>query len=828
MINCETCLINFIEKFLPPMSKLLITEEPYKKPATLVADLDGDGTLEITAAYKLRGECYAIIIKKYNNVWRVAANIKGNGYNINYLNAAHIVDKKTNNLVIGWQMGGIFAELNILQWTSKGFENIVKGDMSYSKIEVQDMLGEKGKDGKAEIALWKHDTGEAYYIEVLRWDNGRFSPALDVYPYYFKKVALFYEQRVKELPDAAFYWYYLADAQLKAEMPEKALSSVHMAMKLVMKFNYEYPSQDDLIKLEKEVLNKLQSRAIKLFPASIITTNGVKWGFINNKGDFEIEPKYSNAYSFQDNGLAIIQENNLYGVIDQSGKYVVQPKYDTINQFSERRAAVVDKNGFKVIDEKGNELIEKSYVFIGSYNEGRVLAARTGAQGEWLYGYLGIQGNEVIPLNYKSASDFKDGKALVMINEGEYGLININGQILQRYKYAFVGNLGDGLLAFKQDDNGKIGFIDEDGKVVIQPRYTGTQPFSGGRAVVNTAEDYNNTYGLIDKKGNFIIKPQYNDVNLLGEDRVAVGVVINKENPRIGSKYSVADIDGKFLTDFIYYGVLNYDNGFASAYDDKYTFFIDRTGTIEKKFPKVSGAGTLSFEGDLIMANVDQRISYLNKAGKVVWKQNTIIILNDQYSVKEEKYKPNKDYLVYYPKIKGMKNKQAQISVNNKLKDMSAVKPIDSNVQLEYSYSGDFSIEFFKKDLLVLELTGYEYYFGAAHGNPSRIYANVDLVTGKIYELKDLFKNNSNYVKVLSDIIGYQIKNNPEYSYVFPDSYKRIGVDQPFYIKDDALYIYFSVYEIAPYVAGTPTFKISFNDIMNIIDVEGEFWKSFN
>lgn len=268
MINCETCLINFASKFLPPMAKLLELKKPYKKPAILIADLDGDGILEIIAAYKLIGECYVIIIKKYNNIWRVAANIKGKGYDINYLDSDHIVDEKTNNLIIGWQMGAIWAELSIFQWTSKDVKNIVKGHMSYSKIEVQDMLGGKDRDGKAEIALWKHDTGEAYDIEVLRWDNGKFITALDVYPYYFKKVKLFYEQKVREMPDAAFYWYHLADAQLKAEMAEQALKSVHMAMKLVMKFNYEYPSGDDLIKLEKEILDKLQNRNIIIHQSS--------------------------------------------------------------------------------------------------------------------------------------------------------------------------------------------------------------------------------------------------------------------------------------------------------------------------------------------------------------------------------------------------------------------------------------------------------------------------------------------------------------------------------------------------------------------------------
>lgn len=111
---------------------------------------------------------------------------------------------------------------------------------------------------------------------------------------------------------------------------------------------------------------------------------------------------------------------------------------------------------------------------------------------------------------------------------------------------------------------------------------------------------------------------------------------------------------------------------------------------------------------------------------------------------------------------------------------------------------------------------------------PSKIYPHIDLVSGKFYELKALFKLNSNYVKVLSDNIGEQIKNNPEYSYVFPDAYKGIQEDRPFYVGKDALYIYFYPYEIAPYATGFPTFKIPYKDIMNIINANGEFWRAFN
>ncbi|HEY5561409.1 MAG TPA: WG repeat-containing protein [Clostridiaceae bacterium] len=599
---------------------------------------------------------------------------------------------------------------------------------------------------------------------------------------------------------------------------------------LVLKnyYNYWYPLTNFKKSFKEAPLIKSQTRMVPLFPASLKTVKGTKWGYIDSNGSFIIKPKYDNAMSFQSNGLAVVEENNLTGIINSQENYIVKPQYSSIYEFSEGCAAVIDDSGFKLIDEKGKMLTTKAYSFISSFKEGRAMFAGNDINNNYLYGYLDRDGKEVIPLKYQSANDFSSGKAVVKISENLFALINLKGEILHTYKYALVGPSGDNLLIFRESLDGKSGYMDESGKVILPPKYFTAAPFNAGRAVVNMSNDYTNKYGLIDKNGNFIIKPIYNNINPIGEYRLALGKALDEKQPFIGSIYSIADTNGKILTDFIYSNVLEYKNGLASVSDNRSTFFIDKSGKAASCLPIVPGNGLLSLQGNLIQANIDSRLSYLNKSGKVVWKQNRIIPLNNIYSVIEEKYKPNKDYLVYYPQVSGIENKGIQTNVNKKLKELSQVKPIDGNLQLDYNYSGDFSIEFFNKNLLVLELEGYNFPFGAAHGMPSRAYPHIDLVLGDFYNLKDLFKENSEYVKVISDIIGKQIKNNPEYSYVFPDTYKGIRPDQPFYVNQNTLFIYFEPYEIGPYVAGFPTFKIPFNEIMNIINTQGTFWKSFH
>jgi hypothetical protein len=265
------------------------------------------------------------------------------------------------------------------------------------------------------------------------------------------------------------------------------------------------------------------------------------------------------------------------------------------------------------------------------------------------------------------------------------------------------------------------------------------------------------------------------------------------------------------------------------VYDAKETYFIDRTGKKAAQPPVIQGTGALTLSGRLIRADIDQRTAYYDRQGKQIWRQNGVIPLRPPYSVVEKKYKPNRDYLVYYPVVEGIASAEVSREVNDKLRKLSLAEDAGSGgATQDFSYNGDFSVSFFRKNLLVLELTGYRYPFGAAHGMPTKIYTHTNLRNGRFYKLGDLFKPGSRYVEKLSKIVGKQIENDPQYSYVFPDTYKGITSDQPFFVDNEALYLYFAPYEIAPYVAGFPTFRIPYAEIMGLISTEGEFWQSFH
>lgn len=65
-----------------------------------------------------------------------------------------------------------------------------------------------------------------------------------------------------------------------------------------------------------------------------------KWGFINKKGKWAIEPKFQNATSFSI-GFGGVQKNGLWGFIDMKGNVVIEPQFSDVKPFSKSGIAPV-------------------------------------------------------------------------------------------------------------------------------------------------------------------------------------------------------------------------------------------------------------------------------------------------------------------------------------------------------------------------------------------------------------------------------------------------------------------------------------------------------
>lgn len=303
-----------------------------------------------------------------------------------------------------------------------------------------------------------------------------------------------------------------------------------------------------------------------------------KWGFIGIGQQFEkkiIPPKYDDADLFS-NGRARVKLNGLYGYIDKNGVEIIPPRYKSASDFKLNCAFVKADDKYALIDTCGKEItppIFDEYEFIGQFEEG-LNAVKTGKK----WGFVDKNGTWIIPAQYDNVANFCAGLAKVYkAPDGYY--INPQGKTVYPPLFdEWLYDPGDGTcIAFKKD--GKYGYADSTGRVIIQPQYRMAYSFSEELAYV---EDIQGGTGFINLQGEYIIPPDY---QFNGPTYCKDGRVIVCQN----SLQGFMDKDGKEITPIKYDYVNSFENNFARiAYKDEarmksmymeYTYgYINRDG----------------------------------------------------------------------------------------------------------------------------------------------------------------------------------------------------------------------------------------------------------
>jgi len=175
------------------------------------------------------------------------------------------------------------------------------------------------------------------------------------------------------------------------------------------------------------------------------------------------------------------------------------------------------------------------------------------------------------------------------------------------------------------------------------------------------------------------------------------------------------------------------------------------------------------------------------------------------------------------PQVEGLKDNKIQDSINSGFEKKALQFKEETFAGLDeyvkeakkegwpiraYAAVSNYRVTYSKNDLLSL-YTDYYSYTGGAHGFTNRVASNIDLTTGKELQLKDLFKSGVDYKAIINQEIKHQMQLDPEK--YFPETlteWQGISEDQPCYIEDGNLVVYFPLYDIAPYASGIPQFEI--------------------
>jgi hypothetical protein len=135
--------------------------------------------------------------------------------------------------------------------------------------------------------------------------------------------------------------------------------------------------------------------------------------------------------------------------------------------------------------------------------------------------------------------------------------------------------------------------------------------------------------------------------------------------------------------------------------------------------------------------------------------------------------------------------------------------------KIPYNAFTDYCISYNKNNILSIYITYYQY-TGGAHGLSIRKAYNINTSNGNLLSLAGMFKDTSNYKSIINKEIQAQINKNKEM--YFPDSFIGISKNENFYLEGNYIIIFFQQYEIAPYAAGIPEFKIPINCFKSTIN----------
>lgn len=245
---------------------------------------------------------------------------------------------------------------------------------------------------------------------------------------------------------------------------------------------------------------------------SCVVYDGKNWRLLDENGKYSDEVRYDfmSAVSSAGNRLVNTQELGPR-IVDK--KNVIQHliKKETIEQIEEAHAysngfiPVLVNNTWKMLDCEKNVLISDSFENASSFqNESAVI--KNGDK--WTVVNTEL---ETINISFDDVKLHENGeylydKYIVAVVDGKYGLFDKSFNRKIQFDAKDADAYYGGWIAFK-DSNNLWGFIDQNGKVRIEPEYEDAKSFSNGLAAV--CKD--GKWGYIDENNSLVIVNKYLD-----------------------------------------------------------------------------------------------------------------------------------------------------------------------------------------------------------------------------------------------------------------------------------------------------------------------------
>jgi hypothetical protein len=298
------------------------------------------------------------------------------------------------------------------------------------------------------------------------------------------------------------------------------------------------------------------------------------------------------------------------GYIDETGELIIAPRFDEASPFSEG-LAFVEGEGFRGLIDRHGRTVARVDGYVEDFHEGLAVGKPEGSS---LWGYIDHSGRFAIKAQYVFVDDFSEGLAGVVVN-GKYGFVNKNGEMViqPRFELQRGGNHGQLIISSGRFSEGLAcvrvgelyGYINHKGDFVIQPQFLHAQGFSEGLAWVVTRDETTriaNKAGWINKSGQWVV----------------TGVQGRSLSPGLREFFSYTNqlLDWRYsegLVPFIISSGLKTLRGYMNQRGE----VVVKPGEFNEAGPFVGGLAKVSFYVD---GETGSGYGYIDRKGQFIWR----------------------------------------------------------------------------------------------------------------------------------------------------------------------------------------------------------------
>lgn len=216
---------------------------------------------------------------------------------------------------------------------------------------------------------------------------------------------------------------------------------------------------------------------------------------------------FSEATSFIGDS-ARVKMDDLYGYINESGMYSIFPKYEKASFFLGDNTAALHENEWVMINTSGYVVArtDKLVDAMNFVNNNRILFSLDGK-----YDYMTT--SLIVPkeIRFEDATNFKNGVAAVK-KDGKWALMNSEMEMITDYLFddiirdEYNACINNGVIFVQKD--GKYYMVNAEGARITETAFDNAYPFVGSEpAAVCVA----GKWGFVDNTGKMIVEPQYEE-----------------------------------------------------------------------------------------------------------------------------------------------------------------------------------------------------------------------------------------------------------------------------------------------------------------------------